>query len=357
MAARILVADDEPDLELLITQKFRKEIRKGALTFLFAHDGAEALEMLAAEPEVDLVLSDINMPRMDGLTLLGELQSDEGARKVVIVSAYGDMRNIRTAMNRGAFDFVTKPIEFEDLRVTIDKTLAEIEMLRETERQRLEAEQARDFIRDTFGKYVPTGVAETILEDEGVLHPELRTATILFTDIAGFTTIAETMAPADLLTMLNEYFAAVADAITRHGGVVNQFQGDAILATFNVPVEDPDHAASAVRAALDIHRIGSSRTFAGARLRTRIGINTGEVVAGSVGGENRLQYTVHGDAVNVAARLEQLNKEHGSAILLSESTYRLAGNGFEAEHVGEIPIRGKSETVDIFKLPGSITSA
>ena len=136
MTATILVVDDEPDLELLVSQKFRRQIRAGEYRFLFAGDGEEALSVLEEAPEVDLILSDINMPRMDGLTLLGRLPELERELKAVIVSAYGDMANIRTAMNLGAFDFVTKPIAFDDLEVTIKKTLDDLNKLREAYRQR-----------------------------------------------------------------------------------------------------------------------------------------------------------------------------------------------------------------------------
>ena len=122
-SAKILVVDDEPDLEALITQKFRRQIRQGIVTFLFAQDGQEALDRLAEQPDVDLVVSDINMPRMDGLTLLAKLQDLAERPSTIIVSAYGDMANIRTAMNRGAFDFLTKPIDFADLETTIERTL------------------------------------------------------------------------------------------------------------------------------------------------------------------------------------------------------------------------------------------
>ena len=120
MTATILVVDDEPDLEVLVTQKFRRQIRDGAISFVFARDGVEALQSLEAHPDVDLVVSDINMPRMDGLSLLQKLQEADDKKSTIIVSAYGDMSNIRTAMNRGAFDFLTKPIDFTQLRQEID---------------------------------------------------------------------------------------------------------------------------------------------------------------------------------------------------------------------------------------------
>jgi sigma-B regulation protein RsbU (phosphoserine phosphatase) len=125
-AMKILVVDDEPDLEVLVRQKFRRQVREGRFDLVFARNGAEALEVLAQDASINIVLSDINMPVMDGLTLLGKLTDLDRILKAVIVSAYGDMQNIRIAMNRGAFDFVTKPIDFQDLEITINRTLDEI---------------------------------------------------------------------------------------------------------------------------------------------------------------------------------------------------------------------------------------
>ena len=128
---KILVVDDEPDLEHLVRQRMRRDVRAGHYEFVFAYNGIEALEVLNADPDIDMVLSDINMPRMDGLTLLEQMSQVDPDLRAVIVSAYGDMKNIRTAMNRGAFDFVTKPIDFQDLRVTIERTLEHLQMWRE----------------------------------------------------------------------------------------------------------------------------------------------------------------------------------------------------------------------------------
>ena len=128
---KILVVDDEPDLEQLVLQRMRREIRRGRYAFVFARNGVEALDRLNEDGSIDMVLTDINMPEMDGLTLLKQIPSVDPNVRSVVVSAYGDMKNIRTAMNRGAFDFVTKPIDFEDLRITIERTLEHLIMLRE----------------------------------------------------------------------------------------------------------------------------------------------------------------------------------------------------------------------------------
>lgn len=128
---KILVVDDEPDLEHLVRQRMRREVREGRYIFEFAHNGVEALKLLKEDPDVEMVLSDINMPQMDGLTLLEQIPKIDPNIRSVIISAYGDMKNIRTAMNRGAFDFITKPIDFQDLRITIDRTLQHLKLWRD----------------------------------------------------------------------------------------------------------------------------------------------------------------------------------------------------------------------------------
>ena len=130
--AKILVADDEPDLEILIKQKFRQKIREKEYEFVFAVNGNDALDKIQQHSDIDILLSDINMPEMDGLTLLGRMSESNPLIKSVIVSAYGDMDNIRTAMNRGAFDFVTKPVNFEDLELTMEKTIRHVDQMKET---------------------------------------------------------------------------------------------------------------------------------------------------------------------------------------------------------------------------------
>ena len=146
--AKILVVDDEPDLEVLVRQKFRRKIRRGEYEFIFAQNGIEALKALESEPDTDLVLTDINMPEMDGLTLLSELLSLDLVLRSVVVSAYGDMQNIRTAMNRGAIDFITKPIDFQDLEVTIAKTLEDVLQLKTALEREKQAREALEQLND-----------------------------------------------------------------------------------------------------------------------------------------------------------------------------------------------------------------
>lgn len=201
-----------------------------------------------------------------------------------------------------------------------------------------------------FQRYLPMDLVRTLISKGIESKTEARVATILFTDIEGFTNLVETLSPERTMTMLNEYFSAVTKPIEKYGGVITQFQGDAILAVFNVPTDDPDHGVHAVRAALEIHEVVKTQKFAGIALSNRVGINTGEVVAGSVGSENRVNYTVHGDAVNLAARLEALNKEYGTRVLISQATADIIGDEIPRERIGDIEIRGKQATVTVYKV-------
>lgn len=206
-----------------------------------------------------------------------------------------------------------------------------------------------------LSKFVPVQVARQAKAGEDQMRAgqgEVREATILFTDIEGFTTISENLTPAELIAVLNEYFAVVSKPIDEHGGVINQFQGDAILATFNMPETLPDHAAEAVRAALAIQAALHNRKFGeGIDLRSRVGINSGEIVGGLVGSGDRLGYTVHGDEVNLAARLEQLNKDYGTRIIVSQRTRELAGpDAFQFEQLGTTMVRGRKQPVVVWTV-------
>ena len=207
----------------------------------------------------------------------------------------------------------------------------------------------RELIRETLGRFVPTDVARTLLSEGGELAPEQSEATVLFCDLEGFTALTETLGPAGIVELLNEYFEAMVEILERHRGVVTQFQGDAILATFNVPVPDAGHAANALRAATEMQSAVRRRAFAGSRIGSRIGINTGRLVAGAVGAKGRLSYTVHGDAVNLAARLEALNKELGTSILVSEATAARV-EGFNLQPMGEVDVRGQTGRVAVYAL-------
>lgn len=221
---------------------------------------------------------------------------------------------------------------------------------RSTLKRQLEAERDHATLSGMFGRFVPQAIVNAMVAGRGTLAPVEREATVLFADIAGFTEMTERAGAARTVEILNAYFDEVTSIIGAHNGVVTQFQGDAVLATFNVPVEDVGHASNAFEAALEILARVAAREFAGERVRVRIGINTGPLVAGNVGGGGRQSYTVHGDTVNLAARLEALCKQHGASLLLSASTAR-ALPGRELIAVGNVPVRGLSEPVLVYSIP------
>ena len=207
--------------------------------------------------------------------------------------------------------------------------------------------EEREIIRRTLGRYVPSSIAEQLIKDDGSLEAIEANATILFSDIVGFTTLTEQLGAVRIVEVLNAYFSRMTQIIEAEGGVIAQFHGDAILAIFNVPIEAPDHAERACRAAVKMRKSALSETFADQPISSRIGINTGSVIAGAVGAEGRLSYTVYGDAVNRAARVEVLNKDTKTTILITEAT-ALNVRSLALKLVGKLNVRGQSEPVTVY---------
>jgi adenylate cyclase len=227
---------------------------------------------------------------------------------------------------------------------------------RRTLARQLEAERDHTALSSMFGRFVPPAIVKAMVAGRGALTPVEREATVLFADIAGFTTMTQRLGAARTVEILNVYFDEVTRIIGAHEGIVTQFQGDGVLATFNVPIEDANHARNAFLAAEEILACVAARKYAGERIRVRIGLNTGAIVAGNVGGGGRQSYTVHGDAVNLAARLEALCKEYGTPLLLSGTTAKALPDA-KLVAVGDITVRGFAEPVTLFKAPFSAMSA
>jgi class 3 adenylate cyclase len=336
----VLIVDDEPFNRELIIQ----HLDALGIDTLAAGGGREAIEIME-ERRCDALLLDVMMPGMSGYDVLQWLRDEDRLTDlpVIVISAVHDMESVVRCIEMGAEDYLTKPFDPVLLKARLHATL-EKKRLRDQVRQQLA------ITRKVFGKFVPKHVAAAILDGHGIVEPTLSVATILYADIEGFTTLVGRMSPADIVQMLNEYFTALTRPLDRHGGVLTQFQGDAILVTFNAPVSDPEHADNAVQVALEIQGTLKERKFAGVNLRTRIGIATGEVVAGSVGSGDRINYTVQGKAVNLAARLEKLNKEYGSYTMISDGTVSALSRDYAIESVGEVEIRGLNETVQVHRL-------
>ncbi len=345
-AIKILFVDDEPDLVPLIRQKFRSQVRDGSLTLVFAADGVEALEHLHADPDIEVVVTDLNMPRMDGLTLLGRLGDLDRRTKSVVVTAYGDMENIRTAMNRGAFDFLTKPIDMSDLEITLDQARAAVERDRESDR-----------VRRTITRYLSDKIARAVLENpDAVQESEKREVSVLMSDIAGFSQLAERLAPERVVELLNVYLGAMTEVVDEYEGAIDEFIGDAVLVIFGAPLEMEDHAARAVACAVAMQ---ARMEGVNADLETRglpplemtAAVNSGEVVVGTIGSETRAKYGVVGSPVNLTARIQTLAAP--GEVLISDATYRDAGGESGALKLAEtrrVSLKGFSEPLAIHSV-------
>ena len=343
--AKILVVDDEADLEILIKQKFRQKIRDRHYEFVFAINGKHALEQLNEHTDVDIVLSDINMPEMDGLTLLTRLNEHHVLLKSVIVSAYGDMDNIRTAMNRGAFDFVTKPVDFNDLELTIEKTLKYVYQIRETLKAVKENNLLKMYVDENVLNFMGSREFESSL-----MTNETVEASIVFIDICSFTSISENETPDTVVKLLNRYFDVMVKEIIAQNGYIDKFIGDAIMAVFR----GDHHLDRAIDACLavrtEIAKLPSLSDHVTFRPNVSIGINSGEVVSGNIGSASlrRLDYTVIGDVVNTAQRLQSAASP--GQIIISETSYQKVKEYFNCRKVGEVSLKNKSNPVTIYEV-------
>jgi len=341
--AKILVVDDETDLEALIKQKFRQKIREQKYEFVFAINGRHALEQLESHGDVDIMLCDINMPEMDGLTLLSKLNEQHSLLKSIIVSAYGDMENIRTAMNRGAFDFITKPVDFSDLEITMEKTLRHVDQIRQTLNAIKQNNILKMYVDETVLNFMDSREFEA-----SVVANETIEATVAFIDICGFTAFSEAESPDAVVKSLNAYFDVMVKEIIAESGFVDKFIGDAIMAVFRGEY----HLDRAIDAALAMRNKIAEVTLEDSDFvpQLSIGINSGEMVSGNIGSVTlkRLDYTVIGDTVNTAQRFQSVAKP--GQIIISEQAYAQVKESFQCQKVGEVSLKNKKAPVVIYEV-------
>jgi adenylate cyclase len=261
------------------------------------------------------------------------------------------MTNIRTAMNRGAFDFVTKPIDFLDLETTITKTIRHIGLLREARDRQAVAERAYA----SLSRYFSPNIAQRLANDTGSvdLGGQRREIASLFSDIAGFTALVETLEPTVLGPLLNDYLTGMTDIVFAQDGTVAKIVGDALHVLFGAPAEQPDHAARAVACALSLDEFAESFREQcnknGIPLGiTRIGVHAGTAIVGNFGGGRFFDYTAYGDTINVTARLETANKELGTRICASASLAKEVKD-FRGRPIGDLVLRGKGEAMRAFE--------
>ncbi|HNN79357.1 MAG TPA: adenylate/guanylate cyclase domain-containing protein, partial [Leptospiraceae bacterium] len=204
-------------------------------------------------------------------------------------------------------------------------------------------------IKEIFGKYVSQNIAEQIINNEIVLTGEEKVATILFCDLKGFTTLSEKLSPQDLLNLLNYFFSEMVTIILRNGGFLDKFIGDAIMAVFGIPFNEEKHAEIAVNVAIEMQKklkeLNESKSFGEFQLAMTIGIHTGNIIAGNLGSKERMDYTVIGDTVNLASRIQSLNKSYSSDILISDSTYKslIGSSNIFAREIDTVKVKGRNK--------------
>jgi len=344
--AKILVVDDEPDMTVVMQQRFRRQIQSSVYEFIFAANGEEALEKLRQHPDTDMVLSDLNMPRMDGLTFLARIGEVNPLVKVVIVSAYSDMSNIRSAMNRGAFDFLVKPINFQDLKATVEKTLKHVGELR----QMLRSAEENDLLR----MFVHGGVVERVLSavraPQGMSGERVE-ATVVFIDVKDFTPVTSTELPEAAIQRLNANFEVIVPELVSRGGAVDKFVGDAVMAVFR----GQGHVGRAMDACLAAREQLRAMAFRSGDQSPYvhgvcIGMASGELLSGSIGARTlgRLDYTVLGHVVNLAAWLASM-AGRGQILIHDELRDQLV-EGFECRALGMQTLPGRSATACIHEV-------
>jgi class 3 adenylate cyclase/FixJ family two-component response regulator len=339
---KILIVDDEADFEVLIRQRFRKKIRDRQYEFVFAVNGKDALKKMEEFPDVEIVLSDINMPEMDGLTLLTKLSETNPLIKTVMVSAYGDMNNIRKAMNRGAFDFVTKPVDFEDLELTMEKTIQHVNQIRETLKAIKENNILKMYVDENVLNFMGSREFET-----SIMVNETIEATVAFIDICRFTSISEKETPDTVVSMLNTYFDLMAKEIIDQQGIIDKFIGDCVLVVF----KGPYHTDRAIDACLAIrNKIEALPGLDDFLPQVSIGINAGEMISGNIGSVTlrRLDFTVIGDTVNTAQRLQTVAGI--GQIVISEACWEKIKDSFNCQLIGPTRLKNKAEEVMIYEV-------
>ncbi len=336
--ARLLVADDNKVNRLLLTRSLELQGHRVAS----AENGLIALEMLRGET-FDLLLLDMEMPEMDGFQVLEHMVADARLRDlpVIVTSSLEGVAHVVRCLDLGADDFLHKPVNPVILKARINSSL---------EKKRL-----RDQQKDMVRRFATSAVAEDLQRSGFALGGRRVQCTVMFSDIRGFTALCESQPPEETIELLNTYYALMFDAISNHGGVVNQMIGDGLMAIFGAPLPLAEPELAAVRVALDM--IETIELFNQERraldkepIRIGIGIASGDVVAGYTGTEERATYTCIGDTVNLAARLEAHTKAAGRDILVDGATQAALGDRVPTEQLGEVQFKGKGAVVPVFAV-------
>jgi adenylate cyclase len=337
--AALLVVDDNEDNRYTLTRRLKRE---GYTNLTTANDGRQALELLKSK-KFDLMLLDIMMPEMNGYEVLEHLKADAELRHlpVIMISAVGEVESVVRCIELGAEDYLTKPVNPVLLKARIGASL--------------EKKHLRDQQKELVRRFATPEVAQDLQDSGFSLGGKLVQASVMFSDIRGFTSLVESQPPEETHELLNTYYALMFDAISGHGGVVTQMMGDGLMAVFGAPIALPEHCESAVQAAQEMVELidlfnRERQAAAKPTIRIGIGIASGEMVAGYAGTNQRATYTCIGDIVNLAARLETHTKVAQRAILIDDATRSALSERIAVEPLGPVPFKGKSAAVDVFSV-------
>jgi len=333
--ARLLVADDNKVNRLLLGRTLELQGHRMSS----ASNGRQALDMLRAEP-FDLLLLDLEMPELDGFAVLERLAADAELRDlpVIVTSSLEGVAHVARCIELGADDYLHKPVNPVLLKARVGSSL---------EKKRL-----RDQQKELVRRFATSEVAQDLQQSGFALGGRRVAATVMFADIRAFTALVERQSPEETIELLNTYYTLMFDAISGHGGVVNQMIGDGLMAIFGAPLPLAEAPLSAVRAALDmvemIELFNAERATEGkAAIAIGVGIASGEVVAGYTGTQQRATYTCVGDTVNLAARLEAHTKEAARTVLIDGDTQAALAGRLATEALGPVLLKGKAAAVQV----------
>ncbi len=336
--ARLLVVEDNKVNRLLLTRSLELQGHRVSS----AENGRVALDMLRREP-FDLVLLDMEMPEMDGFQVLEQLVGDLALRDmpVIVTSSLEGLDNVVRCIELGAEDYLAKPVNPVLLKARL--------------RASLEKKRLRDQQKELIRRFATPEVAQDLQTSGFALGGKRVDASVMFTDIRDFTSLAESLPPEETIDLLNTYYTLMFDAVSGHGGVVSLIVGDGLMVIFGAPVPLPGHCESAVRAALEmidtIDLFNVEQAAAGRpEIRIGIGIASGAMVAGYAGTNERATYTCIGDTVNLASRLESHTKVAQRPILIDATTRAALGDRIAVEALGPVAVKGKSAAVDVFAV-------
>lgn len=340
---KILAVDDSPiNLDLI-----RDIGDSQGYDVIPAMDGKSALQIAASEMP-DLIILDVTMPGMSGFEVCSRLKSNPETSHipVIMLTALGDIANRVEGLSSGADDYLTKPFSARELLARIETRLrakTESDSLRET----------RKHIQDTFARFVSPSVVEKLLKDPArvKLGGQLQPITVMFADLQNFTTISETTPPEELLNVLNAHHELVVGLIQDHGGTIDKFVGDAVMALYNTPLEQEDHVMRAVMTAMAIQDAlprFHEQLPPEFQMEINIGLHTGLAVVGNVGAPHIMNFTAVGDTVNVAARLQ--SQGHNGQIIVSQSVYEVVKDYVQARLIGPTMLKGRAEAITVYEI-------